>query len=182
MIAAGLLTPIALLAAGAVLFYVVKTPPPPGPCEEFLEPKELAVIASYRSGMDLYGAIFTLAMLPLIAWISAARQEASGWQRRVGPVTGAAIAAVVVLLALHVATGVTFAVHALLAVLVGLVFGGFLMILAAYSAVTRARRDRAAALGWLLTYDWLALLVALPALLALPIGEGTDYFCINGII
>lgn len=181
MIAAGLLAPVALLAAGAVVFYVIKTPPPPGPCEEFLEPAERAVVDAYRSGLDLYGALFTLAMLPLIAWISAARRAASGWERTVTPETGAAIAAVVVLLALHVTTGVTFALHVVLAVLIGLVFGGFLMLLAAYSAVTRRRTRRASALGWVLVYDWTALLVALPALLAFPLGQGTDYFCINGI-
>ena len=38
------------------------------------------------------------------------------------------------------------------------------------------------ALTWLVACDWLALMVVLPALLALPLQEGTDYFCINGIV
>lgn len=182
MIPAGLLAPWLLVAAGALVFYGLKTPPPPGPCEEFLDATQKAAVDDYRRGMDLYGAVCALVMLPLIAWISAARREALGWPRRIPPEAGWAIAGAVVLLALHLATGVTFALHAVLAVLVGLVFGAFLMVLAAWSAVTRFRRRRGHALGWLLLYDWLALLVAFPALMVLPIREGTDFFCINGIV
>ena len=182
MIAAGLLTPLLLFGAGAVVFYVLKTPPPPGPCEEFLDAAQRAVIDDYRRGLDLYGALVALALLPLIAWIAAARREAGGWPRRITPETGWAIAAVVGLLALHLVTGVTFALHAVLAVLVGLVFGVLLMVIAAYSAIRHRRARPSQALGWLLAYDWLALTVALPGLLVLPIREGTDFFCINGIV
>jgi hypothetical protein len=182
MIAAGLLTPVLLLAAGAVLFYVLKDPPPPGPCEEFLSAAQKAAIEDYRRGMDVFGVACTFLLLPLIAWVSVERRRAGGWKAELPSETGWGIAGVIALLFLHLLPTPTFALHAVLAVLVGLVVGGILMVLSAWSTIRFWRGRRASALGWLLLYLWLALLVALPALLVFPIGEGTDFFCINGIV
>ena len=90
-------------------------------------------------------------------------------------------AAMVALTAASAGIGTAELHRATLAVFGGLAGGEVMLGFAAYSAIRYARSRPDFALTWTLAYLWLAVAVALPALLALPLQEGTDYFCINGI-
>ena len=158
-----------------------KDPPPWAPCEEFLSAAQRAARDEYRVGLKPFAVACALILLALIVVVSLAQRRASGWAAEITPFSGWMIAAAVVLLALHVWTG-TFALHSTLAVFAALAGGEFVIAMAAYSAIRYARSRPGFALTWLLAYDWIALMVVLPALLALPLQEGTDYFCINGIV
>ena len=170
-----------MLAAGAWFFYVHKDPPPWAPCEEFLSAAQRAARDEYRVGLKPFATVCAFGLMLLIAVVSVEQQRASGWPARIAPTTSWLLAASVALLGLHLWTG-TFALHSTLAVFGGLAGGEFVIGMAAYSAIRYARSRPGFALTWLLAYDWLALMVVLPALLALPLQEGTDYFCINGIV
>ena len=170
-----------MVAAGAWFFYVHKDPPPWAPCEEFLSAAQREARDEYRAGLKPFAAAWALILMVLIACVSVEQQRAWGWPARVPPSAAWPLAGAVALLGLHLWTS-SFALHSTLAVFAGLAGGEFVIGMAAYSAIRYARSRPGFALTWLLAYDWLALVVVLPALLALPLQEGTDYFCINGIV
>ena len=170
-----------MVATGYWFFYVHKTPPPWAPCEEFLSPAQRAARDAYRVGLKPFAVSWALILLALIAVLSVEQRRASGWPAEMTRTAGWMIAGAVGLLALHTWTG-SFALHATLAVFGGLAGGEVVLGLAAYSAVRFARSRPGFALTWALAYEWLALMVFLPGLLALPLQEGTDYFCINGVV
>jgi hypothetical protein len=119
--------------------------------------------------------------MALIAVLAVEQQRASNWPARLTPMMRWALVGSFLLLLLHLRAG-TFALHSTLAIFAGLAGGEFVLAMAAYSAIRYARTRPDFAMTWLLAFDWLALLVVLPALLALPLQEGTDYFCINGVV
>ena len=181
LIAVGIGVPLAMVAAGAWFFYVHKDPPPWAPCDEFLSPAQRAARDEYRVGLKPFAAGCALVLMGLIALVTREQRRAGGWPARVPPATRWALAGALAVLALHLWTG-TFALHATLAVFGGLAGGEILLGFVVYSAIRYARGRPAFALAWLLGLEWMALVVVLPALLALPLQEGTDYFCINGIV
>ncbi len=181
LILAGILTPLALTAIGAWIFYVAKDVPPWAPCEEFLSAAQRAARDDYRVGLKPFAAACALILLGLIYVVSVEQRRAGDWPARVTPLTAWMLAGALVLLGLHLWTG-SYALHGTLAVFGGLAGGEVMLGLAGFSAVRHVRSRPSFALAWLLAYLWVWVLVALPALLALPLQEGTDYFCINGIV
>ena len=150
-----LATPLALLAGGWVIFYVLKAPPEVDACA--YEPAN--GVEEYRQGL---GTCATAAAIVLGALIA----RTSPTKRTTYALVTAAWAT-----ALYNLENDAFGFHALIGLAL-LVFGGELILLLSAIA-TFTTRERSARL----VYLWISLLLVLPAAVGFPASEGVPGLC-----
>ena len=153
-----LATPLVLLAGGWAIFYLVKDPPRLDACSEGRVPG----VEEYRDGLGAYATFAAVVIGSLIARISTTKR------------TMYPLAACAWLAAVYNLDNDAFHVHALGA-LIGMLFGGELLLACSAIATLAMRRPRVAQL----TYLWTALLLLVPAAVTWPAGEGVAFLCLD---
>ena len=153
-----LATPVALLAAGWVIFYVLKEPPRMDECAQGRDPG----VNAYRQGLGTYATVAAAGIAALIARVSRTRR------------TLFALSICAWLVLVYNADDDVFGWHATFAMLLAL-FGGEVLLLCSALATFAMRRPR----GAQLTYLWTSLLVFVPALAGQVASQGVPGLCMS---